>query len=39
MDLASRVVRFLIGPPLRVGEGSKEQITPIEGLPAMSLDR
>ncbi|GAA3515880.1 hypothetical protein GCM10023075_78370 [Streptosporangium album] len=30
--------RFLIGPPLRVREVSKEQITPAEGLSALSLD-
>jgi amino acid transporter len=30
--------RFLIGPPLRVREASKEQITPVEGLSALSLD-
>jgi amino acid transporter len=30
--------RFLLGPPLRATEVAKEQITPIEGLPALSLD-
>jgi amino acid transporter len=30
--------RFLIGPPLRVRDASKEQITPVEGLSALSLD-
>ena len=29
---------FLIGRPLRSGESSKEQITPVEGLSALSLD-
>ncbi len=36
---AGRVVwRFLVGPPLRAREVSREQITPAEGLPALSLD-
>jgi amino acid transporter len=30
--------RVLMGRPLRSSEASKEQITPIEGLPALSLD-
>jgi hypothetical protein len=30
--------RWLIGPPLRAREVSKERITPVEGLPALSLD-
>jgi amino acid transporter len=30
--------RFLVGPPLRAREVSQEQITPVEGLPALSLD-
>jgi amino acid transporter len=30
--------RLLIGRPLRVSETSKEHITPVEGLPALSLD-
>lgn len=30
--------RFLIGPPLRIREAAKEQITPVEGLSALSLD-
>jgi len=29
---------FLIGRPLRSGEASKEQITPVQGLSALSLD-
>jgi amino acid transporter len=32
------VWRFLVGPPLRVRQLAKQQITPIEGLPALSLD-
>lgn len=35
---ASQVWRFLVGPPLRARELSKEQITPVEGLSALSLD-
>lgn len=31
------VWRVLIGRPLRASEVSKEQITPLEGLPALSL--
>ncbi len=30
--------RFLVGPPLRARDVSREQITPAEGLPALSLD-
>jgi amino acid transporter len=30
--------RWLIGPPLRAREVSKERITPVEGLPALSLN-
>jgi amino acid transporter len=30
--------RWLIGPPLRARDVSKERITPVEGLPALSLD-
>ena len=30
--------RWLIGPPLRAREVAKERITPVEGLPALSLD-
>ncbi len=30
--------RFLVGPPLRARDISREQITPAEGLPALSLD-
>ncbi|MGH9120344.1 MAG: amino acid permease, partial [Acidimicrobiales bacterium] len=30
--------RFLVGRPLRHSELAKEQITPVEGLPALSLD-
>jgi amino acid transporter len=32
------VWRFLTGPPLRARDVSGEQITPLEGLPALSLD-
>ena len=35
---AAGVWRFLVGPPLRARDVSKEQITPVEGLPALSLD-
>ena len=37
-SLAGRVWRLLVGPPLRVSEARKEQISPLEGLPALSLD-
>jgi len=30
--------RLLVGPPLRVRDLTREQITPVEGLPALSLD-
>ena len=30
--------QFLVGRPLRSSEASKEQITPVEGLSALSLD-
>ena len=30
--------RVLVGPPLRARDVSREQITPVEGLPALSLD-
>ena len=30
--------RFLVGPPLRARDVSGEQLTPLEGLPALSLD-
>ncbi|MGW0229586.1 APC family permease [Actinopolymorpha singaporensis] len=32
------VWRFLVGRPLRAREVAKEQITPVEGLPVLSLD-
>jgi amino acid transporter len=32
------VWRFLVGPPLRWREVTNERITPVEGLPALSLD-
>ena len=32
------VWRLLIGPPLRAREVSRERITPVEGLSALSLD-
>ena len=35
---AASVWRFLVGPPLRARDVSREQITPVEGLPALSLD-
>jgi hypothetical protein len=35
---AAAVWRWLIGPPLRAREVAKERITPVEGLPALSLD-
>jgi amino acid transporter len=35
---ATGVWRFLVGPPLRARDVAKEQITPVEGLPALSLD-
>ena len=30
--------RFVVGPPLRARDLSRERITPVEGLPALSLD-
>src|SRR5260370_14824487 len=30
--------RFLVGPPVRARDVSREQITPVEGLSALSLD-
>jgi amino acid transporter len=35
---AASLRHFLIGPPLRARDVSREQITPVEGLPALSLD-
>jgi amino acid transporter len=35
---AAAVWRWLVGPPLRAGDLSKERITPVEGLSALSLD-
>ena len=35
---AASAWRFLVGPPLRARDVSREQITPVEGLPALSLD-
>ena len=35
---AAAVWRWLVGPPLRARDVSKERITPVEGLPALSLD-
>jgi amino acid transporter len=34
----ARLWRVLVGPPLRARDVSSEQITPAEGLPALSLD-
>jgi hypothetical protein len=34
----NRAWRFLVGPPLSFRHLSKEEITPIEGLSALSLD-
>jgi amino acid transporter len=36
--LAASLWRVLVGPPLRSRDLSREQITPVEGLPALSLD-
>jgi amino acid transporter len=36
--VSTAVWRLLIGQPLRFDEAEKEQITPVEGLPALSLD-
>ena len=38
MTTGRSVWTVLIGRPLRASEGSKEQITPVEGLSALSLD-
>jgi amino acid transporter len=38
MGAVAAVWRFLVGPPLRVRQLAKQQITPVEGLPALSLD-
>lgn len=38
MGAVAAVWRFLIGPPLRIRQLAKQRITPIEGLPALSLD-
>jgi amino acid transporter len=35
---AASLWRVLVGPPLRARDLSREQITPVEGLPALSLD-
>jgi amino acid transporter len=35
---AASAWRFLVGPPLRWREVTSERITPVEGLPALSLD-
>ena len=35
---AAALWRFLIGPPLRARDVSRQQISPVEGLPALSLD-
>ncbi len=37
-SLPASVWRVLVGPPLRARDVSREQITPVEGLPALSLD-
>ena len=34
----ARLWRVLVGPPLRARDLSRKQITPVEGLPALSLD-
>ena len=36
--IARSLWRLLVGPPLRARDVSREQITPVEGLPALSLD-
>src|SRR5580698_10654887 len=36
--MARSLWRLLVGPPLRARDLSREQITPVEGLPALSLD-
>src|SRR6202021_661908 len=35
---AAAIWRVLVGPPLRARDVSREQITPVEGLSALSLD-
>src|SRR5580658_11216744 len=35
---AAAIWHVLVGPPLRARDASREQITPVEGLPALSLD-
>jgi amino acid transporter len=37
-NAVASVWRLLIGPPLRARELAQERITPVEGLPALSLD-
>jgi amino acid transporter len=37
-NAARTLWRVLVGPPLRARDVSREQITPVEGLPALSLD-
>jgi amino acid transporter len=37
-NAARSLWRVLVGPPLRARDVSREQITPVEGLPALSLD-
>ena len=37
-SVAANTWRLLIGRPLRSNEAAKEQITPVEGLSALSLD-
>ncbi|HEY2579624.1 MAG TPA: APC family permease [Streptosporangiaceae bacterium] len=37
-SVAGSAWRVLVGKPLRASEVAKEQITPLEGLPALSLD-
>lgn len=37
-NLAARAWRLLVGRPLRLSEAQREQINPLEGLPALSLD-
>jgi amino acid transporter len=37
-NAARSLWRVLVGPPLRARDVSTEQITPVEGLPALSLD-
>jgi len=37
-NAAAEIRRVLVGPPLRARDVAREQITPVEGLPALSLD-